>query len=93
MVKLGNDWDEILKGEFEKEYYQNLRKFLVSEYKSRIIYPKMENIFSALKITSYKDTRVLILGQDPYHGPNQAPWTCFFSKSRDKNSAISFKYV
>lgn len=52
MVKLGNDWDEILKGEFEKEYYQNLRKFLVSEYKSRIIYPKMENIFSALKITS-----------------------------------------
>lgn len=77
MINIGNDWDEILKGEFEKEYYQNLRKFLVSEYKTQIIYPKMENIFSALKFTSYEDTKVLILGQDPYHGPNQAHGLAF----------------
>lgn len=77
MVNLGNDWDEILKGEFDKEYYQKLRKFLVSEYRSRVIYPKMEDIFSALKFTTYKDTKVLILGQDPYHGPNQAHGLAF----------------
>ena len=77
MVNLGNDWDEILKDEFEKEYYQKLRKFLITEYKSETIYPKMENIFSALKLTSYKDCKVLILGQDPYHGPNQAHGLAF----------------
>lgn len=77
MVNLGNDWDEILKGEFDKEYYQQLRKFLISEYRTKTIYPKMENIFSALKLTSYEDTKVLILGQDPYHGPNQAHGLAF----------------
>lgn len=77
MVNLNNDWDEILKDEFEKEYYQKLRKFLITEYKSETIYPKMENIFSALKLTSYKDCKVLILGQDPYHGPNQAHGLAF----------------
>ena len=77
MVNLNNDWDEILKDEFEKEYYQKLRKFLMTEYKSETIYPKMENIFSALKLTSYKDCKVLILGQDPYHGPNQAHGLAF----------------
>lgn len=77
MVNLGNDWDEILKNEFEKEYYQKLRKFLITEYKTQTIYPKMENIFSALKLTSYKESKVLILGQDPYHGPNQAHGLAF----------------
>lgn len=77
MINLGNDWDEILQGEFDKEYYQKLRKFLIEEYKTRVIYPKMENIFSALKLTTYKDTKVLILGQDPYHGPNQAHGLAF----------------
>lgn len=77
MVNLNNDWDEILKDEFEKEYYQKLRKFLITEYKFETIYPKMENIFSALKLTSYKDCKVLILGQDPYHGPNQAHGLAF----------------
>ncbi|WP_291258904.1 uracil-DNA glycosylase [Fusobacterium sp.] len=77
MITFGNDWDEILKDEFEKEYYKKLRKFLIEEYKTRIIYPKMENIFSALKLTSYEKTKVLILGQDPYHGPNQAHGLAF----------------
>ena len=77
MVNLGNDWDQILKDEFEKEYFKNLREFLKEEYSNRVIYPNMYNIFEALKHTSYKDTKVLILGQDPYHGENQAHGLAF----------------
>ena len=69
---LKNDWKEYLASEFQKDYYKNLRKFLVNEYNSRVIYPNMYDIFNALHYTSYKDTKVVILGQDPYHGPNQA---------------------
>ena len=72
MVHIGNDWDELLKGEFDKEYYQKLRKFLASEYRSRTIYPSMYDIFNALKYTPYHEVRAVILGQDPYHGPGQA---------------------
>lgn len=72
MVKLGNDWDEKLKDEFEKPYYLALRQFLIQEYNNHIIYPPKEKIFEALRATSYKDTKVVILGQDPYHGPGQA---------------------
>ena len=77
MVNLGNDWDLLLKEEFQKDYYIKLREFLIEEYKSRDIYPNMHNIFEALKHTSYKDTKVLILGQDPYHGENQAHGLAF----------------
>ena len=77
MVNLGNDWDELLKEQFEKDYYLNLRKFLIEEYKTRQIFPNMHNIYEALKHTSYKDTKVLILGQDPYHGDNQAHGLAF----------------
>ncbi|GIM32489.1 uracil-DNA glycosylase [Paraclostridium bifermentans] len=80
MVNIGNDWDEILKGEFEKPYYLKLREFLKEEYKNNIIYPDMHDIFNALKYTSYKDTKVLILGQDPYHGENQAHGLAFSVK-------------
>ncbi|MDZ4965120.1 uracil-DNA glycosylase, partial [Clostridium perfringens] len=69
---VNNDWQDLLKDEFEKDYYQNLRKFLTEEYKSKTIYPDMYDIFNALKFTSFKDVKVVILGQDPYHGPNQA---------------------
>lgn len=77
MVHIGNDWDELLKDEFQKEYYLKLREFLKKEYSTYTIYPNMYNIFNALKYTSLKDTRVVILGQDPYHGPNQAHRLCF----------------
>ena len=77
MVVIGNDWDALLKDEFEKEYYQNLRKFLVDEYNNYNIYPNMYNIFNALKYTSYENARVVILGQDPYHGVGQAHGLCF----------------
>ncbi|MBR2044161.1 MAG: uracil-DNA glycosylase [Clostridia bacterium] len=77
MVKLGNDWDEILKDEFEKPYYLQLRQFLKEEYSSKTIYPNMNNIFSALKASSFSETKVVIIGQDPYHEPEQAHGLCF----------------
>ena len=62
MVNIGNDWDEIFKKEkeFEKDYYLDLRKFLVKEYKTKTIYPDKNEIFSAFKLTSYKDCKVVI---------------------------------
>lgn len=80
MVHIGNDWDQILDGEFEKEYYQKLRNFIAHEYKTTTIYPDMYDIFNALKYTPYQDVKVVILGQDPYHGPNQAHGLCFSVK-------------
>ena len=80
MVNIGNDWDEILNGEFEKEYYLKLRAFLKSEYSSHKIHPDMYDIFNALKWTSYKDTKVVILGQDPYHEEGQAHGLAFSVK-------------
>ena len=69
---LNNDWKNLLEDEFAKEYYLSLRNFLVTEYKTKTIYPDKYDIFNALHFTSYKDVKVVILGQDPYHGPGQA---------------------
>ena len=69
---LKNDWAGLLNDEFNKEYYQTLRNFLTNEYKTKTIYPDKYDIFNALHFTSYKDIKVVILGQDPYHGPGQA---------------------
>ena len=80
MVNLGNDWDNILADEFGKEYYLKIRQFLKEEYSTRRIYPHMNDIFNALKYTSFKDTKVVIIGQDPYHGPGQAHGLCFSVK-------------
>lgn len=79
MVQLGNSWDDILKDEFNKEYYQKLRVFLKQEYlySGKNIFPKMDNIFNALKYTDYNDVKAVILGQDPYHGAGQAHGLCF----------------
>ncbi|MGL5245071.1 MAG: uracil-DNA glycosylase [Sarcina sp.] len=67
-----NSWNTLLKDEFQKDYYLKLRQFLINEYRTTTIYPKMENIFNALHYTDYNDVKVVILGQDPYHGVNQA---------------------
>ena len=77
MVNLNNDWDAKLKEEFEKPYYQALRQFLIQEYNHYTIYPPKEDLFNALRVTSFTDTKVVILGQDPYHGPNQAHGMAF----------------
>lgn len=77
MVHIGNKWDELLKDEFQSEYYLKLREFLKAEYAKYRIHPDMQNIFNSLKYTDYDDVKVVILGQDPYHGPNQAHGLCF----------------
>ena len=66
------NWDRILKNEMKKDYFRNLGIFVKSEYKNKIIYPRYENIFNALRLTDYNDVKVVILGQDPYHGINEA---------------------
>lgn len=77
MVHIGNDWDIILADEFQADYYKELRKYLTAEYRSQTIFPDEENIFNALKATPYDKVRVVILGQDPYHGPRQSHGLCF----------------
>jgi uracil-DNA glycosylase len=77
---LSNDWASLLGDEFGKPYYQELRKFLKEEYSSRTIYPDMYDIYAALHLTGYEDTKAVILGQDPYHGPGQAHGLSFSVK-------------
>ncbi|MBP3401058.1 MAG: uracil-DNA glycosylase [Selenomonadales bacterium] len=67
-----NDWAPLLEAEMQKEYYQKLRTILIKEYKTRTIYPDMYDIFNAMHYTPYDKVKVVILGQDPYHGPRQA---------------------
>ena len=77
MVHFNNDWDEILAGEFDQEYYKRIRYFLKQEYAEQTVYPPMEYIFNALRLTPYSSVKAVILGQDPYHGPGQAHGLCF----------------
>lgn len=77
MKLINNDWDIVLNDEFNKDYYQKLRLFLDYEYANKTIYPMPKYIYTALKLTSYKNTKVVILGQDPYHEPNQAHGLAF----------------
>ncbi len=72
MVHLGNDWDDILKEEFQKEYYQKIRRILRSEYQKYRIFPDMHDIFNALKYTPFEKVKAVIIGQDPYHEIGQA---------------------
>ena len=74
---IGNNWDKILKDEFKKDYFKELVEFLNIENKNKIIFPKKEDLFRALKLTDYDDVRVVILGQDPYHGEKEANGLCF----------------
>lgn len=69
---INNSWQDILADEFQKPYYKDLREFLKEEYASQKIHPDMYHIFEALQITPYEKVKIVILGQDPYHGPNQA---------------------
>lgn len=92
MVNLGNDWDEILKDEFQKDYYRNLRKFLADEYRKCVVYPNMYDIFNALRYTSFENTRAVILGQDPYHGPHQAHRALLLRFERHRPASVPEKY-
>jgi uracil-DNA glycosylase len=80
MAILKNDWAPLLEEEFKKPYFQQLRKNLLTEYQTKVIYPDQQDIFNALHYTSYEDTKVVIIGQDPYHGPGQAHGLSFSVK-------------
>jgi uracil-DNA glycosylase len=71
-IEFGNDWGNILEHEMEQEYFQELMVRLETEYEQHTVYPKKADLFRALKLTPYEEVKVVILGQDPYHGPNQA---------------------
>lgn len=80
MVKLNNDWDEVLDSEFQKGYYLKLREYLNDEYRTKTVYPDIYHIFEALKLCPYEEVKVVILGQDPYHGVGQAHGLAFSVK-------------
>ncbi len=74
---IGNKWDLILQDEFKKEYFEKLMDFVKNEYKEKTIYPKQNEVFNAFRYTDFDNVKVVILGQDPYHGPNQAEGLSF----------------
>lgn len=69
---INKNWDIVLKSEIEKPYFKNLGAFIKDEYGKTVVYPEYKNIFNALKYTDYDEVKVVILGQDPYHGPKEA---------------------
>ena len=77
MFKISKSWYELLKPEFEKEYFKNLQKFLTVEYNTQTVYPTADNVFAALNLTKYDDVKVVIIGQDPYINKGQAHGLCF----------------
>ena len=76
------DWNPLLRGEFEKPYWKQLQAFVDDERRRHTVYPSREDVFASLRTTPYADVKVLVLGQDPYHGPGQAHGLCF-SVQRD----------
>jgi len=77
---IGNNWDKILKEEFSKEYFKNLLEFVKTEYQTKTIYPKETEIFNAFRKTNYENVKVVIMGQDPYHGEGEAEGLSFSVK-------------
>lgn len=84
MIKIAKNWHNILLTEFSKPYFSKLKEKLSYEYDNYTVYPKMENIFNALNLLSYQDVKVVIIGQDPYHGENQAMGLSFSVPSEQK---------
>ena len=80
MIGNNSTWDKLLKEEYKKDYFINLKNFIINEYKNKIIYPKMSLIFNAFIKTPYENVKVVILGQDPYHGENEAEGLSFSVK-------------
>ncbi|MBR6137249.1 MAG: uracil-DNA glycosylase [Bacilli bacterium] len=78
---IGNNWDSLLKEEYQKEYFKNLLDFIKKEYKEKNIYPKQNEVFNAFRYTDFSNVKVVILGQDPYHGPDQAEGLSFSVKN------------
>jgi len=91
-VKIDKSWKKKLRSEFEKEYFQNLVQFVRQEYLNKTVYPRPENVFRAFKLCPFDKLKVVILGQDPYHGPRQAHGLCF-SVQEGVNNPPSLKNI
>ena len=89
---IGNDWDIILKDEYEKDYFTKIKNAVRNEYQHKTIFPPAREVFKAFRMTPYKDTRVVILGQDPYHGVGEANGMCF-SVNRNIKMPPSLKNI
>ena len=74
---MSTDWNPLLRDQFDQPYWKSLQAFIAQERSAHVVYPAPENVFAALHHTPYASTKVVILGQDPYHGPNQAHGLCF----------------
>lgn len=79
-IHFDNDWEKPIQQELQTDYYQNLRHFLIKEYRNQVVYPPMHDIFNAFHLTPLSQTKVCIIGQDPYHGPGQAHGLAFSVK-------------
>ena len=76
-MKISNDWGLILKDEFEKDYFKKIESFLDKAYKENVVFPPRDEIYKALELSAFKDTKVVILGQDPYYNYGQAQGLSF----------------
>lgn len=90
---IGNDWDKFLASEFEQEYFKDLEKFLSAERKNEIIYPPKNKVFTAFQTTPLKDVKVVIIGQDPYHGSGQAHGLSFSVEDENLKIPPSLKNI
>ena len=88
MGAISNDWLAPLSGEFKKPYYRKLYDTVKREYETHVVYPDANDIFNAFDFTPLSEVKVVILGQDPYHGPGQAHGLCFFGKAGCGNPAV-----
>lgn len=92
--QIENSWREVLSNEFQKDYFKNLKQFLIEEINAgKTIYPHPKNIFAAFNTTTFHNVRVVILGQDPYHGPKQAHGLCFSVPEDQKKIPPSLKNI
>lgn len=88
---IGNKWDSLLTTEYNKDYFKNLMDFVKKEYKIKTIYPKQSDVFNAFRYTDFDEVKVVILGQDPYHGPNQAEGLSFSVLTVEEHAPTSHK--
>ncbi len=93
MPPINNDWLEPLKPEFGKPYYKKLYQKINEEYQSRLIFPPADDIFNAFAFTPLKDVKVVILGQDPYHGGRTGAWALFLGEAGCRDSAVAGEYL
>lgn len=93
MAMIENDWLEAVRGEFGKPYYKELFQFVKEEYARTVVYPKADDIFNALHLTPLKEVKVLVLGQDPYHGENQAHGLSFSVPETQKEIPPSLQNI